>query len=247
VSVSFRGPDKVSRPAVSDVSFTLAAGEILGVVGESGSGKSTLAHLLLGLLEPDAGSIELFGQPWSGVPESRRRRGRVQWVQQDPLGSFDPRYRVGRVVEEAGADRARVLELLDLVGLDRSRADRHPATLSGGQRQRVAIARALAPSPEVIVCDEPVSALDVSVQAQVLDLFTDIRDDLGTALVLISHDLGVVHHVADRVLVMRRGEVVESGPVVDVFARPSHPCTRELVGALPHPEDARATEPEGVA
>ncbi|MEV4846010.1 ABC transporter ATP-binding protein [Micromonospora matsumotoense] len=246
VSKLFRGPDRQPHRAVSGVSFTLSAGEILGVVGESGSGKTTLAHLLLGLLEPESGTIELFGRPWSGVPESRRRRGQVQWVQQDPLGSFDPRYRVSRLIEEAGADRARVHELLDQVGLDRALADRHPTTLSGGQRQRVAIARALAPTPQVIVCDEPVSALDVSVQAQILDLFTDIRADLGTAIVLISHDLGVVHHVADRVLVMRDGKVVESGQVTEVFARPAHPYTRELVGALPRPEDAYAGQPEGV-
>jgi peptide/nickel transport system ATP-binding protein len=241
VHKSFRGPDKVSRPAVADVSFSLAAGEILGVVGESGSGKSTLAHLLLGLLEPDEGSIVLFGQQWSGV--KRRERGRVQWVQQDPLGSFDPRYTVGRVIgEAAGTNRARVLELLALVGLDLSLVDRNPRTLSGGQRQRVAIARALAPSPEVIVCDEPVSALDVSVQAQILDLFTDIRADLGTSLVLISHDLGVVHHISDRVLVMKDGRIVESGAVTEVFANPTHDYTRELLSAQPRPADSPTLE-----
>ncbi|MEW2477729.1 ABC transporter ATP-binding protein [Micromonospora gifhornensis] len=247
VSKTFRGPGGARLAAVSEVSFSLSAGEILGVVGESGSGKSTLAHLLLGLLEPNTGTIELFGQPWSGVPEARRQRGRVQWVQQDPLGSFDPRYRVGRLIAEAGVDRARVRELLDQVGLDPAMADRHPRTLSGGQRQRVAIARALARDPEVIVCDEPVSALDVSVQAQILDLFADIRADLGTALVLISHDLAVVHHVADRVLVMRAGTVVESGPVTEVFARPTHPYTAQLIAALPRPGDAYAAHPEGVA
>ena len=223
VHKSFRGPDGVVRPAVVDVSFDLAPDEVLGIVGESGSGKSTVAHLLLGLLEPDAGEVAVFGRP------PAEARGRVQWVQQDPLGSFDPRYTVARVIAEAGVDTRRVLELLDLVGLERALADRDPRTLSGGQRQRVAIARALAPEPRAVVCDEPVSALDVSVQAQILDLFADLRAELGTSLVLISHDLGVIAHASDRVLVMKDGRVVESGPVTEVFGAPEHPYTRELL------------------
>ncbi|WP_151772611.1 dipeptide ABC transporter ATP-binding protein [Streptomyces abyssomicinicus] len=248
VGKSFTGPDGRARPAVRDVSFTLHAGETLGIVGESGSGKTTSAQLALGLLAPDTGSVRLLGQPWSQRPERERRplRRRIQLVQQDPLGSFDPRYTVERIIGEAlppsgGAPgrgsarerRARLVELLTLVGLEEEMLDRRPRQMSGGQRQRVAVARALAPGPDVIVCDEPVSALDVSVQAQILDLFADLRRRLGVALLFISHDLGVVHHISDRVLVMRDGEVVESGAVGDVFRRPAHPYTRELLAALP--------------
>ncbi|WP_327406722.1 ABC transporter ATP-binding protein [Streptomyces sp. NBC_01288] len=182
------------------------------------------------------------GVPWTGVPERARRplRHRVQAVQQDPLGSFDPRFDVERVIGEAvalagprhgRARRARVAELLDQVGLSASVLDRRPRDLSGGQRQRVAIARALAPAPDVIVCDEPVSALDVSVQAQILDLLADLRHDTGVTLLFISHDLGVVHHVSDRVLVMRDGRVIESGDVEAVFTSPKEDCTRELLAA----------------
>ncbi|MGW0604787.1 dipeptide ABC transporter ATP-binding protein [Streptomyces sp. NPDC002640] len=262
VGKSFRTPDGQVRPAVRDLSFTLHAGETLGIVGESGSGKTTGAQLVLGLLRPDTGGVRLLGQPWSHRPERERRplRPRIQLVQQDPLGSFDPRYTVERIVGEAlppsggapgrgsaGERRARLVELLSLVGLDEEMLDRRPRQMSGGQRQRVAIARALAPGPEVIVCDEPVSALDVSVQAQILDLFADVRRRLGVALLFISHDLGVVHHISDRVLVMRDGEVVESGAVEDVFRRPEHPYTRELLAALPRssPTPAEPVEAAG--
>lgn len=246
VSKSYPSPDGTRRPAVDGVSLTLHRGEILGVVGESGSGKSTLAGLVLGLQDPDAGAVTFLGTPWSRVPEPRRRplRGRIQFVHQDPLASFDPRYTVERVVAEAlGAPgrravrrrRDEIAELLHRVGLDASLLGRHPRRLSGGQRQRVAIARALAPRPEVIVCDEPVSALDVSVQAQVLDLFADLRASLGVSLLFISHDLGVIHHLSDRVIVMREGRIVESGPVDEVFHRPAHPYTQDLLAALPQP------------
>ncbi|QYC41507.1 Glutathione import ATP-binding protein GsiA [Nonomuraea coxensis DSM 45129] len=230
------------RPAVDEISFTLHEGETLGVVGESGSGKSTLARLALALLEPARGHVTLHQRPWSRLPERARRplRHRVQLVSQNPLDSFDPRHTVGRLVAEPlrlpGRERReRVLDLLDRVGLPPETAGRHPRELSGGQRQRVAIARALGPRPDVLVCDEPVSALDVSVQAQVLDLLADIQAEYGTAMVFISHDLGVVHHVADRVLVMKDGRVVEEGDVEDVFARPRHPYTRALVAAVPRP------------
>ncbi|BBB01450.1 putative ABC transporter ATP-binding protein [Actinacidiphila reveromycinica] len=242
VSKGFRGPDGSVHQAVRDVSLRLGAGEAVGVVGESGSGKTTVARIALGLLAPDAGQVRFEGRPWSGVPERLRRalRPRVQTVQQDPLGSFDPRYGVERVVGEAVARagvrgraerRSRTAELLDRVGLPASVLRRRPAELSGGQRQRVAIARALATAPDVVVCDEPVSALDVSVQAQILDLLADIRQETGVALLFISHDLAVVRHVSDRVVVMKDGRVVETGPVEDVFAEPSHPYTRTLLSA----------------
>ncbi|MFI5806930.1 dipeptide ABC transporter ATP-binding protein [Streptomyces sp. NPDC051561] len=249
VGKSFRAPDGLHRPAVDGVSFRLHAGEALGIVGESGSGKTTTAHMVMGLLAPDEGEIQLLGRPWSALPERERRpvRRRIQLVQQDPLGSFDPRYQVGRIIGEAlgahgrrvqQAHHDRLVELLELVGLGPEMLERRPRQLSGGQRQRVAIARALAPEPEVIVCDEPVSALDVSVQEQILDLFDDLRQRLGVALLFISHDLGVVRRICDRVLVMRGGEVVESGTVADVFRAPSHPYTQALLTALPRPLDA---------
>ena len=232
ISKRYRSPDGTSYDAVSEVSFRLHAGETLGLVGESGSGKTTAARIVLGLLEPDSGSVRFGGQPWSGVPERRRRasRSRIQAVQQDPLGSFDPRFTVERVIGEAVARtgvgrgrqrRERVTELLDQVGLSATLLGRRPLELSGGQRQRVAIARALAPVPDVIVCDEPVSALDVSVQAQILDLLADLQ-----------RDLGVVRHLSDRVAVMQAGRVVETGDVEQVFAHPAEDYTRELLAAV---------------
>ncbi|BCJ49044.1 hypothetical protein Asp14428_05190 [Actinoplanes sp. NBRC 14428] len=169
------------------------------------------------------------------MPERRRRprRRRLQLISQDPLSSFDPRWTVRRIVGEALPRGDSPLPLLERVGLGAAVLDRYPRQLSGGQRQRVAIARALAPRPALIVCDEPVSALDVSVQAQILDLLADIRTTDGTALLFISHDLGVVHHLADRLLVMRDGRVVEQGPVDEVYARPRHEYTRELLAAVP--------------
>ncbi|GAA1490395.1 dipeptide ABC transporter ATP-binding protein [Brachybacterium sacelli] len=245
VSKRFRGPDGTARTVVDDVSFELRAGETLGIVGESGSGKSTTARMALALTEPTHGRVLLGGRPWSELPERRRREGRrrIGVVHQDPLGSFDPRWTVGRTIADAvpgtvsRVERAaRVDELLVAVGLGPQHAARHPLTLSGGQRQRVSIARALAPGPEILVLDEPVSALDVSIQAQVLDLLEDLQDALGTAFLFISHDLGVVHHVSDRVLVMQGGRIVESGTADEVFLAPEHPYTRELVAALPRPE-----------
>ncbi|MEE4452914.1 ABC transporter ATP-binding protein [Novosphingobium resinovorum] len=243
ISKSFVGPDKRSRIAVNDVSFTLRSGETLGIVGESGSGKTTLTRLVLGLEQPDAGEVRLRGKRWRDLSGAERRaqRKKIQVVFQDPLASFDPRYTVRRVLEEAiavagtqrhpdGTERAQ--ELLELVQLDPSVLDRRPIELSGGQRQRVAIARALAPGPDVLVCDEPVSALDVYVQAQVLDLLADLKQRLGLSCLFISHDLGVVRRIADRVLVMKDGVAVEQGNVEDVFARPAHPYTRALIDAV---------------
>ncbi|MEU6996451.1 ABC transporter ATP-binding protein [Streptomyces sp. NPDC046465] len=233
-----RGP---ARRALDGVSLALHAGESLGVVGESGSGKSTLARVLLGLAAPDAGEVTLGGQPWSALPERARRplRHRVQLVHQDPSAAFDPRYTVGRIIGEAltGTERSlratRTVELLEQVGLDAGYLRRGPHQLSGGQRQRVAIARALAPRPEVLVCDEPVSALDVTVQAQVLELLGRLRRETGVALVFITHDLAVVQEISDRVLVMRDGQAVEEGPTHEVFDHPRHEYTRALVDAVP--------------
>jgi peptide/nickel transport system ATP-binding protein len=247
----FRGPDGVERTAVSDVSFTIGVGETLGIVGESGSGKTTTARLALALLRPDMGTVRLVGEPWSEATESDRRphRRRISVVYQDPLGSFDPRWTVRRIVEDAlppdiypdaDARRRRTRELLADVGLENEHLDRRPLLLSGGQRQRVAIARALATEPSLIVCDEPVSALDVTIQAQVLDLLADLQQRLGLSYLFISHDLGVIHHVADRVLVMRDGRVVESGTAAEIFEAPRNPYTRQLLASLP------AAEPEPV-
>jgi peptide/nickel transport system ATP-binding protein len=229
--------------AVDDVSVRLHRGETVGIVGESGSGKTTTARLMLALEEPDSGTVDVDGQPWSDLDQRTRRelRQRIQVIYQDPLGSFDPRYTVSRIIAEPlqvqglgrHARRDRVLELIGLVGLEPDVLERRPRQLSGGQRQRVAIARALAPRPRVIVCDEPVSALDVSIQAQVLDLLADLQAELGVAYVFISHHLGVIYHVSDRILVMKDGVVVESGDVEDVFRAPQHEYTRELLAAVP--------------
>jgi peptide/nickel transport system ATP-binding protein len=249
---AFRG-----RPAVDGVSFELRAGETLGLVGESGSGKTTTARLVLGLLEPDGGEVEIDGRPWRGLAPRERRelRRHIQVIYQDPLSSFDPRFSVRRILDEAlsvgGEPRARrrdrSVELLEQVGLDASILDRRPLRLSGGQRQRVAIARALAPRPRVIVCDEPVSALDVSIQAQVLDLLADLQAELGVAYLFISHHLGVIHHVSDRVLVMKDAQVVEAGDVAHIFNSPSSEYTRELLAAIPRLAHATDPVPESIS
>ncbi|MHA6694442.1 dipeptide ABC transporter ATP-binding protein [Homoserinimonas sp. A520] len=230
--------------AADQVSLQLRAGGTLGLVGESGSGKTTVARMILGLTEPDAGAVTLLGEPWVPLLE-RERRGRralLGGIYQDPLSSFDPRHTVeqvltdavtsGRSIRDAGA-RKRVGELLDAVGLPSTVGWRRPLHLSGGQRQRVAIARALAANPRIIVCDEPVSALDVSVQAQVLDLLTDLQRELGLSYLFISHDLGVVQHMSDTVAVMRDGRIVETGVAAEVFDSPAHDYTRQLVEAAP--------------
>ncbi|EFC83404.1 ABC transporter ATP-binding protein [Parafrankia sp. EUN1f] len=239
----FRDPHDGWRDAVIDVSFELRAGEALGLVGASGSGKTTLVRMLLGLLEPDTGEVTLDGQPWSGVAESARRprRGDLQAIFQDPLGSFDPRLTVGALLGEAlalaGVPRAgrrdAAVRRADQVGLPAALLRRRPAELSGGQRQRLAIARALIRQPRVLVCDEPVSSLDVSIQAQILDLLTDLRAELGMTLLFVSHDLGVVRHLCDRALVMHAGRIVEAGEVETVFTAPRHEYTRALLAAVP--------------
>ncbi|MFI9387649.1 dipeptide ABC transporter ATP-binding protein [Kutzneria sp. NPDC052558] len=235
---------RADRPALADVSLTLRAGETLGVVGESGSGKSTLARIVVGLLAPDSGTVRLAGQPWSAGPERTRRarRGFVQLVHQNPYAAFDPRFTVAGIIGEAlprlgRRQRAeRVTELLAKVRLGAEFAGRRPHELSGGQRQRVAIARALGPGPSVLICDEPVSALDVSVQAQVLDLLAALQRETGIALLFITHDLAVVQQIGDRVLVLKDGRVVEQGAAGDVFGRPRHPYTRALLAAIPRLE-----------
>jgi peptide/nickel transport system ATP-binding protein len=238
------GPDGVDRAAVDKISFTLAAGEALGVVGESGSGKTTTAKIVLGMLQPDEGEVLLDGQPWSSLSraERRPRRREIGSIYQDPLSSFDPRWTVERLLADSvriadGDDRAvvraRVSELFSLVGLREEHGSRRPLELSGGQRQRVAIARALAHRPRIVVCDEPVSGLDVSIQAQVLDLLSDLQDELGLSYLFVSHDLGVVHHMCDRVIVMKSGEVVEEGDVDEVLHHPRHSYTQQLIESVP--------------
>jgi peptide/nickel transport system ATP-binding protein len=240
----FHTSDGTVTTAVDHVSFDLRAGETLGIVGESGSGKSTTARLALGLESLDAGAVTLLGRPWAPLPEARRRelRSRIAVVYQDPLSSFDPRWTVERILSDAlrserfaseGDRRARLVELLAQVGLPESVLPRFPLTLSGGQRQRVAIARALAPRPDVIVLDEAVSALDVTIQAQILDLLAVLQRESGVAYLFISHDLGVISHLSDRVLVMKDGVVVEEGTPEDVFERPAHAYTRALIAAIP--------------
>jgi peptide/nickel transport system ATP-binding protein len=243
ITKTFPGPGGGVRTAVDGVSFALRKGTTLGVVGESGSGKSTVARMALGVETPDSGSVQVHGRSWdehrsSGNLAARRS---VQMIYQDPLHSFDPRKTVqqviGQAVAAAGtprrARRARVLELIDLVGLSEDKARSRPLDLSGGQRQRVAIARALAAEPEIIICDEPVSALDVSVQARILDLLTDLQERFDLSYLFISHDLGVIQHVSHEVLVLKDGEVLDHGPVDDVFDDPRHEYTRHLINAIP--------------
>ncbi|HEV7979108.1 ABC transporter ATP-binding protein [Amycolatopsis sp.] len=235
--------------ALRGVSFDVEPGQRFGIVGESGSGKSTLVRLLAGLDQPTSGSIRFRGQRVDGVPERKLKflRSELQIVFQDPMGSLDPRMRVRDIICEplGRVDRERVAELLDAVGLPADAGDRYPHQFSGGQRQRISIARALAPRPSVLVADEPVSALDVSVRAQILDLLADLVDRFELTMVFVSHDLGVVRHVCDTVAVMRQGEIVELGAVEQVYDQPAHEYTRELIAAAPSLRAALAKLTEG--
>ena len=232
--------------AVDDVSFNLDRGEILGIAGGSGSGKTTLARCLNRLVEPDEGSIRLDGVDVRAARgnELRELRRRMQMVFQDPYASLNPRMSVGSALHEAGRVHQRpgsedregfVSGLLDRVHLPASVATRRPRELSGGQRQRVAVARALAVGPEVLIADEAVSALDVSIQTQLLNLFLDLRDELGVAIIFIAHQLAVIAEVADRVAIMHQGRIVETGPTADVFHSPQDPYTVTLLAAHPQP------------
>ncbi|MFT0851754.1 dipeptide ABC transporter ATP-binding protein [Achromobacter sp. F4_2707] len=235
---------RVQLKAVNGVSFSLVKGETLALVGESGCGKSTVARMLVGLYEPTSGNIEFDGQPISMLRsrEGQKLRQRLQMIFQDPYASLNPRWRVARIIAEPlkvhgklnQAERdARVDELLEQVGLSPSDRNRYPHQFSGGQRQRISIARALAARPEFLVCDEPTSALDVSVQAQVLNLMKQLQRELSLTYLFISHNLAVVHHVADRVAVMYLGKIVELASRDELFERPRHPYTRMLLSAIP--------------
>jgi oligopeptide transport system ATP-binding protein len=256
VRYAARGRGRGDRPrwfmALADVDLVLHAGRSLGVVGESGSGKSTLARAILALVEPCAGEIR-----WQGVPVRpddraglRRMRRELQPVFQDPFGSLDPRMTIGESVAEAlqalegvagaSAVRTRVQASLEEVGLDAALSRRYPHELSGGQCQRAAIARATVARPKLLVCDEAVSALDVSIQAQIVNLLHDLSQRHGMALLFISHNLAVVRHLCDEVLVLYRGRVVEQGPADALFATPCHPYTQALLAAVPEPDPDRA-------
>ena len=239
--------------AVKDVSFTLAHGETLGIVGESGSGKSTVGRCLVRLIEPDQGTVRLGGLDMAHMKgeELRRERKRIQMIFQDPYASLNPRSRVGRIIAEGpiahgtakDAAYARAAELLELVGLDPSAITRYPHEFSGGQRQRIGIARALALEPDVIIADEAVSALDVSIQAQVLELLADLKKRLDLSLVFITHDLRVAAQVCDRIAVMQKGRIVEIGPAYDIFNDPQDDYTRTLIEAIPGREKELAEAP----
>jgi ABC-type glutathione transport system ATPase component len=238
-------PPKVH--AVNGVSFTIHAGRSFGLVGESGSGKSTVARLVMALDKPTSGSVKLLGRDLHGLPREELRQARrdIQMVFQDPYGSLDPRQTIERIVTEplaaqgdAGRDEQhkRAVDVLDSVGLRPSDLGKYPHEFSGGQRQRIAIARALITRPRLIVADEPVSALDVSVQAQVLNLMQDLQTHFGITYMLISHDLAVVHHLCDDVAVLWQGRIVEQGPPERLFRAAEHPYTRALLEAVPQAE-----------
>ncbi len=233
--------------AVDDVSLAVGRGETLGLVGESGCGKSTLCRTVLRLLEPTSGSIRFDGREIAGLSQRRMRplRREMQMIFQDPYASLNPRKRIGQIVGAPlklqgvvrGTElRGRVQELLERVGLSPEHYGRYPHEFSGGQRQRIGIARALALEPRLIIADEPVSALDVSIRAQIVNLLDELQDELGLTYVFVAHDIGVVRHVSDRIAVMYEGKIVEEGSADQVCEHPSHPYTKKLLAAVPIPD-----------
>ena len=234
--------------AVDDVSFTINRGETLGVVGESGCGKSTTGRVVLRLLEPTEGQILMEGQDIARLNDSqmRSKRKEMQMIFQDPLASLDPRKTVGQIIEEPlkihniissrHERQKRVLELMETVGLAQRYYSTYPHELDGGRRQRIGIARALSMNPKFIVCDEPVSALDVSIQAQILNLLQDLQHDMGLTYMFITHDLSVVHHFSNNIAVMYLGKIIELAPSDELFAHPTHPYTQALLSAIPVPK-----------
>lgn len=245
------------RPVLAGVALALEEGRTLGLVGESGSGKTTLGRILMGLDRPDSGSVLYRGEPMPGAPSRpwRALRRRIQAIHQDPAAVLNPFWTVQEVLEEPFRihqprlprpdRRTRILALLDQVGLPAAMASRRPAELSGGQKQRVVIARALSLEPELLFADEPVSALDTSVQAQILNLLLEVRRERGMAMVIVSHNIDVVRHMAERTLVLRDGRIVEEGPSQRLFDHPEHPFTRALVDALPRLDNpSRSWDPQ---
>ncbi|WP_174866418.1 dipeptide ABC transporter ATP-binding protein [Pectobacterium polaris] len=243
IAVSFKRPDGSRMQAVNQVSLQIKRGETLGIVGESGSGKTTLGKVILALQKPDSGEVRLADNAWSTLTERERRplRARIQTITQDPLSSFDPQFTVAQILNQPlrlrrdlsdDEKQRRILTLLEYVGLTPDLLSRRPTALSGGQRQRVSIAQALASEPEILICDEPVSALDVTTQAQVLDLLVALQRQLGLTMLFISHDLGVVQHMSHRIAVMKDGDIVETGPVEQIFNQPQHPYTRLLLSTV---------------
>ena len=239
--------------AVDGVSFHVESGETLGLVGESGSGKSTACRAVLQLIKPTSGSVKFEGREISGLGRRRMRplRRKMQVVFQDPYASLNPRKRIGQIVGDPlklqgvakGSDlRRQVQELLERVGLGGEHLNRYPHEFSGGQRQRIGIARALALKPKLVICDEPVSALDVSIQAQIVNLLDDLQDELGLAYLFVAHDIGVVRHISDRIAVMHDGKIVEQGTADQVCERPQDEYTKKLLAAVPIPDPKESRE-----